>query len=79
MFKSNVKFQLHAEWRGGSRQAPLHIACCLSSWLCYEPQAVVLLILDLKGEVGVYLVAGVVWSWSSLCGLVQARSSPSVY
>jgi len=37
------------------------------------------LVLVSTREVGVYLVAGVVWSWNTLCGLVQARSSPSVY
>jgi len=26
-----------------------------------------------------FLVAGLVWSWNTSCGLVQARSSPSVY
>jgi hypothetical protein len=39
----------------------------------------VLLVLESVGEVGVYLVAVVVWSWSTSCGLVQARSFPSVY
>jgi hypothetical protein len=37
------------------------------------------LVLESTGEVGVYLVVGVVWSWNTSCGLVQARSLPSFY